>query len=274
MSRMRQTAPAARATRLARLGDSPRYQHTPRPIAPMAVDHPTQGETPWHSHPRAQLLFAAEGVMTVATRNESWIVPPQRAAWMPSRIEHRLAFAGGIRFRTLYVEQDAVPGMPKKPVVLDVTPLLRELILRVMDLPLDYDEHGAEGRLAGVLLDELQKLAEFPIGLPIPAKGPLSIVCRGVLDRLGERSTLEDLATRHHTSARTLARRFRRDTGLSFAEWCRRARLVHAITWISEGRPVTSVALDLGYDSPSAFCAMFKRELGVPPTRFKPAAAA
>lgn len=259
---------------MARLGDSPRYQHTPRPLAPMKVDHPTDGETPWHSHPRGQLLYASEGVMTVATRNETWIVPPQRAAWMPPGIEHRLAFAGGIRFRTLYVEQSAAPAMPARPMVLEVTPLLRELILRAMDLPLDYDEEGADGRLAAVVLDELQKLAEFPIGLPVPAKGPLALICRQVLDRLGERETLEDLASRHHTSARTLARRFRRDTGLSFAEWSRRARLVHAITWISEGRSVTAVALDLGYDSPSAFCAMFKRELGVPPTRFKPVAAA
>jgi len=257
----------------ARLGDSPRYQHTPRPVAPMAVDHPSQGETPWHSHPRAQLLFAAEGVMTVATRNETWIVPPQRAAWMPAGMEHRLAFAGGIRFRTLYVEPAAVPAMPKRPVVLDVTPLLRELILRAMALPLDYDERGAEGRLAAVLLDELQKLVEFPIGLPVPAKGPLAKICRQVLARLGERVTLEDLAQQHHTCARTLARRFRRDTGLSFAEWSRRARLVHAIEWIAEGRAVTAIALDLGYDSPSAFCAMFKRELGVPPTRFRPGAA-
>ncbi|MGE0875916.1 MAG: helix-turn-helix domain-containing protein [Burkholderiales bacterium] len=257
---------------MARLGDSPRYQNTPRPVAPMAFDHPRQGATPWHSHPRAQLLFAAEGVMTVATRNETWIVPPQRAAWMPAGIEHRLAFAGGLRFRTLYVEPGAVPAMPKKPMVLEVTPLLRELILRVMELPLDYDERSADGRLAVVLLDELQKLAEFPIGLPVPAKGPLAAICRQVLDGLAERATLEELAARHHMSARTLARRFRRDTGLAFAEWCRRARLVHAITWISEGRSITAIALDLGYESPSAFCAMFKRELGVPPTRFKPAA--
>lgn len=272
MSQMRQRAPR-RARPLARLGDSPRYQHTPRPVAPMAVDHPARGETPWHAHPRAQLLFAAEGVMTVATRSETWIVPPQRAAWMPAGIEHRLAFAGGIRFRTLYVEPRAVPRMPPRPVVLDVTPLLRELILRAMELPLDYAEQGAEGRLVSVLLDELQNLVEFPIGLPLPAKGALATVCREVLDGLGERMTLGALARRHHTSARTLARRFRRDTGLSFAEWCRRARLVHAITWIAEGRPVTAISLDLGYDSPSAFCAMFKRELGVPPTRFRPAAA-
>ena len=268
MLQMRQAAP------LARLGDAPRYQRTPRPVAPMAVDHPTDGKTPWHSHRRSQLLYAAEGVMTVATRQETWIVPPQRAAWMPAGIEHRLAFSGGIRFRTLYIEADAVPAMPARPLVMDVTPLLRELILRVMALPLDYDERGADVRLAGVLLDELQKLAEFPIGLPVPAKGPLAAICREMLDHLGERTTLEKLALRHHASARTLARRFRRDTGLSFAEWCRRARLVHAITWISEGRAVTAVALDLGYDSPSAFCAMFKRELGVPPTRFKPAVAA
>ena len=258
------------APRLARLGDSPKFQHTPRPVAPMAVDHPRDGETPWHHHRRAQLLYATEGVMTVATRRETWIVPPERAAWMPAGMEHRLAFSGGIRFRTLYIEADAVPAMPPRPMVIEVTPLLRELVQRAMALPLAYDERGADGRMVAVLLDELQHVAEFPIGLPVPAKGPLAPICRGMLDHLGERTTLQALAGRHHVSARTLERRFRKDTGLSFAEWSRRARLVHAITWIAEGRSVTTVALDLGYESPSAFCAMFKRELGVSPTRFKP----
>ena len=257
------------APRLASLGDSAQYQNTPRPLAPMAFDHPRDGETPWHSHPRGQFMYACEGVMTVATRRETWIVPPEQAAWMPAGTEHRLAFSGGLRFRTLYIEPGAVPSMPQRPMVVEVTPLLRELVHRAMSLPLAYDEHGADGRLAGVLFDELQRVAEIPIGLPVPSKGPLAPICRQVLDHLADRPTLETLARRNHLSARTLERRFRRDTGLSFAEWSRRARLVHAVTWISEGRPVTAVAMDLGYESPSAFCAMFKRELGVPPTRFR-----
>jgi AraC-like DNA-binding protein len=81
--------------------------------------------------------------------------------------------------------------------------------------------------------------------------------------------TLEEIARSGALSGRTLARHFRRHTGMSFAEWRRRARLLRALGWIAEGRPILEVAMELGYDSPSAFSAMFRRELGAPPSSFR-----
>lgn len=241
----------------------------PRPVVALARDLAPSHEIDWHSHPRFQLVYAARGVMTVDTREATWVVPPQRAVWMPPRIEHRLKASGAVELRSLYVRADAAARMPASCEVLEVTPLLRELILRATQLPLEYDLRGPAARVMRLLLDELAELPRLPYHLPMPKAAPLAAICRRLLDAPDDAATLAELAGRSAMSARTLARHFRRRTGMTFAEWRRRARLQRALAWIAEGRPIVKVALELGYDSPSAFSAMFRRELGAPPSQFR-----
>jgi AraC-like DNA-binding protein len=268
---MRQPPPSNRSTR----GDD--YQRVPRPVAAMARDLPPEYEIPWHSHPRFQLVYGAQGVMTVETRakaaaGETWVVPPQRAVWMPPGIEHRILTSGKVKFRTLYVAPEAARAMPQRCEAFAITPLLRELILRATELPVEYDEGGAAGRVMQLILDELASLVRLPYNLPMPATDILSRICRTLVENPNDRITIEELGARHGTTTRTLARRFRRETGMSFSEWRRRARLLRALAWIAEGRAILAVALDLGYDSPSAFSAMFKREFGLPPSQYRASA--
>jgi len=247
------------------------YMKVPRPVVALARDLPPAHEIDWHSHPRFQLVYAARGVMTVDTRDATWVVPPQRAVWMPPTVEHRLKASGLVELRSLYVRPDAAARMPKNCEVLEVTPLLRELIARATDLPLEYDVRGPAGRIMRLLLDELAGLARLPYHLPMPKVAPLSSICRALLDAPDHAATLPEIADKEGLSSRTLARHFRRHTGMSFAEWRRRARLLRALGWIAEGRPILEVAMELGYDSPSAFSAMFRRELGAPPSQFRSA---
>jgi AraC-like DNA-binding protein len=235
----------------------------------MAHDLPPAHEIPWHSHPRFQLIYAVRGVMLIDTRDATWLVPPQRAVWMPPKTTHRVRTSTAVRMRTLYIQPRAVKRMPTSCEVLEVTPLLRELIVRATELPIEYEERGPAGRVIRLLLDELASLPRLPYSLPMPKTAPLDAICARLMEAPNEAATLDDLAGRHGTTARTLARHFRRQTGMSFAEWRRRARLLRALGWIAEGRPILAVALDLGYDSPSAFSAMFRRELGVPPSHFR-----
>ena len=248
------------------------YQNVPRPVGAMAHDLPPAHEIPWHSHPRFQLIYAVRGVMMIDTREGTWLVPPQRAVWMPPKMAHRVRCSTAVQMRTLYIRPAAVKRMPNTCEVFEVTPLLRELIVRATELPIEYDERGAAGRIMRLLLDELAALPSLPYNLPMPKTAPLEAICARLMAAPNDAATLDDLAGRHGTTARTLARHFRRQTGMSFAEWRRRARLLRALGWIAEGRPILAVALDLGYDSPSAFSAMFRRELGVPPSHFRSAA--
>lgn len=241
------------------------YQHVPRAVAAMARDLPADHEIAWHAHPRFQVIYATEGVMRVDTRGETWIVPPMRALWMPPAMAHRVRASGRVKMRTLYIRPEAVPRMPADCQVLPVTPLLRELIQRATELPVEYEESGADGRLMQLILDELGSLARLPYNLPMPRAEPLARLCAELAEHPGRAGSRERVAARHGLAGRTLDRHFKRHVGMNFGQWSRRAAVHRALAWFAEGRSVTAVSLALGYASPSAFSAMFRRETGRTP---------
>lgn len=256
------TTPPSRSTR------GIDYQAVPRPVAAMARDLPPHHEIAWHAHPRFQLIYGTEGVMRVDTPKDAWIVPPLRAVWMPPATPHRIRTSGRVKMRTLYIRPDASSRMPADCRVLPVTALLRELIKRATEIPVLYDEQGADGRVMRLILDELASAAHLPYNLPMPSAAPLSAVCAALVDHPRDAGTCEAVARQHGMTGRTLERQFQRQLGMSFGEWCRRAALLRALAWFAEGRAVTEVALDLGYASLSAFSAMFKRETGRTPREY------
>jgi AraC-like DNA-binding protein len=176
--------------------------------------------------------------------------------------------AGDVAMRTLYVRQDAAVRLPADVRVLAVSPLLRELILRACALPLDYDEGGPAGRLAALLLDEIAAVPTVALDLPMPRDARLARICRGFAAEPGDTRSLAAWGRQAGASPRTLARVFQRETGLSFGQWRQQARLLAATAMLAAGQPITRIALDLGYESPSAFTAMFKRALGAPPSQY------
>ncbi|HPU50795.1 MAG TPA: helix-turn-helix transcriptional regulator [Burkholderiaceae bacterium] len=221
-----------------------------------------------HLHERAQLIFAARGVMTVSTDAGSWAVPPQRAVWMPGGVRHEIRMSGDVSMRTLYVRADAAASLPPAARVIAVSALLRELILRACAMRVLYDEAGTDGRVIGLLLDEIAALPSVALDLKMPIDPRLERVCRALRDEPGDSRTLDDWAHGAGACGRTLARLFVKETGLGFAEWRQQARLLAAMARLAAGQPITRIALDLGYDSPSAFTAMFRRALGTPPSRY------
>ena len=222
----------------------------------------------WHSHTRAQLVYAAVGVIRVETISGLWWVPPQQAVWVPARIEHEVAAEQAVSMRSLYVHERAARRLPTVCGVVPVKPLLRELIVEACRRLGTDDVEDTDARLTEVILDELQQLRPEPLYLPIPQDKRL----RRIVDVLAadptDSRTLDDWGRSAGASARTLARRFQRETGLSFGRWRQRLRILSAIPKLAAGDSVTRVAYDLGYRSPSAFIAVFRRTLGQPPARF------
>ncbi len=248
------------------LGDS--RLAIPRPIVAIATDYPDAYHHPPHSHPRAQLVYAAEGVVIVTAEEGTWVAPPQRAVWILAGLAHATKMNGPVRFRTLFIDPKASPGLPATCTVVTVSPLLRELILRAMALPTLYDEGGAEGRLMAVILDEVRALPVTPLHLPSARDPRLLRVTESLLANPGDGRTIDAWAELAGASGRTLNRLFLKDTGMSFRDWRQQLRLLEAIAWLAEGRPVTTIALDLGYQSPSAFIATFRRVLGTTPAHY------
>jgi AraC-like DNA-binding protein len=238
---------------------------SPAPVRPYAASYAGGTRTGRHSHGRTQLVFAAAGVVTVETAQGSWTVPPQRAVWVPGGLVHELAMHGRVELRSLYF-LPTLPGVPSQPVVLSVTPLARELILRLMELPPVPD--AGWRRLIETLLEELEGVESAVLHLPLPADRRARRVAEALLAEPGDGRRLEDWAVRVGAAPRTLLRHFRRDTGLGFAAWRQQARFISALPRLAAGEPVTAVALDLGYDSPSAFVAAFRKAFGTTPGRY------
>ncbi len=236
-----------------------------RPVIAYAHDYPVGAVIDWHAHRRLQLIHAVSGVMTVQTGGGMWLVPPGRAMWMPGGQDHAIRADGALSMRSLFIEPDALPHLAGESCVVDVPPLVRELILACLDMPLLYDTGGPDGRLVATLFDRIARLPGAGMHLPLPTDRRLRYVTDAVLADPADHTTLEQWGRRVGASGRTLARLMRRETGMTFAAWRRQAALQRALVWLTAGRPVTTIAFDLGYDSPSAFIAMFKKAFGTTP---------
>lgn len=221
-----------------------------------------------HWHGRAQFVFAVAGTMRVRSARHAWIVPPSRALWVPAHTVHEIQMHGIVHMHSLYLDDVAGAGMPASCAVLDVTPLLRELVVRAAALPEMYDERGDDGLLMRLLLAEIRRLPHCALDLPLPESADLTQLCERILADLSTRRPCDFDAGELNTSTRTLYRRFLRETGITFARWKQQARLLESIRRLAEGAPVTTVAVDLGYESPGAFSTMFRRALGIAPRAF------
>lgn len=243
--------------------------HAPqRPVAVFALDFAAGQSTGEHSHPFGQLVHAASGVMRVHTRDGTWVVPPQRAVWVPPGLPHTVAMVTAVAMRTVYVVPGVWPQAPASACVVEVAPLLRELILGALAMPRPYPLGGKEERLIGVLVDQVAFRAVVPLHLPNVRSERLRRIAAALTAAPHDRRPLGQWAKGSGASSRTLARAFVRETGLSFGAWRAQLRLLCALEWLAAGRSVTDVALTLGYDSVSAFITKFKRHLGTTPARY------
>jgi len=240
----------------------------PRTIVAMALDYPSGYVIPFHRHPRAQLLYAVTGVMTVTTENGTWVVPPQRGVWIPPLTKHQIVTSGQLSMRTLYIQEGATSGLLTKCCVIGVTPLLRELILHMVNLPVLYPLGGPEERVVAVILDQVRSLSVIPLNLPTPKDPRLEAIHRALTLDPANNTTLREWGHQVGASERTLARLFQNETGMSFRPWRQQFRLLEALKYLANGVPVTVVAMNLGYDSVSAFIHMFKASFGETPMKY------
>jgi AraC-like DNA-binding protein len=240
----------------------------PRPLVALGNLYPNGHTIPPHHHRRHQLLYGASGSLMVDTADGTWVVPPQRGMWIPSGITHEVRMLGDVRTRSLFVEPEAAIGMPDRCQVVSISPFMRNLLLEAIDLPVEYDPDSRAGALMTLLLHEMRQLPVVPLSLPFPAHGPLAEYCRRFLRHPTPHETIDTWSDAVGMSRRAFTRLFRRETGLSFGMWRQQACLFAALPRLVAGEPVTTIAIDLGYDNPAAFTAMFKRILGASPRNY------
>jgi AraC-like DNA-binding protein len=251
----------------------PVMTHLPRPVYVRAQTLAAGSYFAAHQHEWIQFLYAISGMLRISLPTGSFTVPPRYAVWIPAGVQHQVSAQGEVNFRSLYIDvaadsTAAAASLAKPCRVVEVTPLARELIIAAAALPPEYEEHGRAGRLVATLLDELLDLEETGMFLPMPTDARLKRICDSLLKNPGDTRELEDWAASIHVSTRTLARLFVSETSMGFRQWRQRLRLCRALELLASGHNVTTVALEIGYNSSSAFIAAFREQFGKAPGEF------
>ncbi len=240
----------------------------------MYDQYPAGFVDPSHSHARTQLAFALEGTMTVTTDHSAFVLPVRRAIWIPAGVVHEVTCRGAVQLNVLYIDPalsdpaHALGDATRACRVFDVSPLVQALIGEVLTFDHAYNVDGREGRIVQLLLEEILRMPEVPLSAPMPRDRRLRRVCDLIIAEPAHHGDLDDLARIAGMGRRTLTRSFRAETGMALAMWRQQVRLMAALSMLGEGKSVTAIAYDVGYESPSSFTAMFHRVLGVPPSHY------
>jgi AraC-like DNA-binding protein len=212
--------------------------------------------TPRHRHSRGQLLGALRGLITVGVDGARWLVPASHAVWLPPHIDHEFTSHGAFAGWSVYVSESDCVSLPTMPCTLRSNALLREAVRRAAAWG-DAERNG-----------EIRTMPRENLRLPMPTDARTLRVAQQLLGDLADKRSADDWAREAGMSPRTFLRYFTHETGFGFAAWRQHARLMRALEMLAGGQKVTSIALDLGYDSTSAFIDMFRRNFGVTPTKY------
>jgi AraC-like DNA-binding protein len=238
-------------------------------VAYEARGHVPPTEIDWHSHVRGQFFYVEEGFVTNRTEHGSYLLPPHRAGWMPPGTLHTVSMTGPTHAWGVFIAPCAAAGLPDRPCVIGVNDLIRSIIKRAASWPVDVTEADpARERLFAVLLDELHRAPVEALHLPMPIDRRLRRVAVAMFEHPEDTRGIEDWASWAGMSTRTLTRLFRQETQCSVAQWRQQARLTRALERLATGEPVSVVSDALGYATPSAFVAMFRKAFGDSPGRY------
>jgi AraC-like DNA-binding protein len=261
-----------------------------RSVQVLASAYPRGTRLDLHAHREAQLVFAAEGLMQVETPKGRWLVPPDRAVWVPARLPHAIDVLADIEMRSIYFQPRWLASRRageelKSEFVVRVGPLLREVVLALFRAsPGKVDagfpkgtgaslggcsDHARAMRLAEVIVGELSHASDASTFMPMPSDPKARKVAELLLKDAADSRDLDALARAVGVSGRTLSRLFPRETRLTFKVWRQRARIIAAIEMLGQPRySIKRVAMKLGFASTAAFSFAFRQVTGQTPTAF------
>jgi AraC-like DNA-binding protein len=225
----------------------------------------------WHDHGEQQLVYARAGVLVASTSAGTWILPPQRALWLPAEVPHAHQAHGATDMRTVSFPRSAlVPGYTR-PKVLAVSPLMREAIIALTDEALTEEDLAERSRrhIRQVILDQRRPLPDGPFYLPQPADDRLRAINSMLHQDPADTRTLSQLGVAVGAAERTLSRLFRDQTGMTFPQYRAQVRLHHALRQLASGVPVTTVSHQCGYANASAFVEAFRLATGTTPGAYQ-----
>ena len=240
----------------------------PSPVTALAYDLEHGHVIPPHMHPEDQLVYAYQGVMTVRTSAGTWVVPTQRAVWIPAKIPHSIQMSGAVSMRTVYLRARMARRLPRTCCVVNVPPLLQHLILHLCTQGKLTRRSKNHAHLIDVLNDLLETVQAVPLRLPSPSDPRAARVAAALQECLGESRSVDWACRQAGASKRTIERIFQQETQLSLGKWRQQLRLMRSLQLLAAGEKISHAALEAGYSTPSAFIAMFRKALGTTPRKY------
>jgi AraC-like DNA-binding protein len=240
----------------------------PSPVTTLTYDFVHGHTIPEHFHPEDQLAYACRGVMTVRTAEGAWVVPAQRAVWIPAKISHSIIMSGVVSMRTIYFRSRLVRRLPRTCCVVNVAPVLQELILHACTFPRLSRRSKVHSHLIAVIIDQLGTVRTIPLQLPSLSDPRAVRVAETLQHDPSEQRSLAAICKRAGASKRTIERLFQQETHMSLGKWRQQLRLMRSLQLLAAGEKITHAALEAGYSTPSAFIAMFRKTLGTTPRRY------
>jgi AraC-like DNA-binding protein len=237
-------------------------------ITTLTHDYPAGHVIPLHFHDRDQLVYASRGVMTVRTRDGTWVVPPHRAVWIPDEIPHMITMSGLVAMRTLYLKPRLANGLPRDCCVINVSTLLKELILYACTVHALRKTVKWQAHLVAVILHQLEAAPTIPLQLPNLSDPRLVRIAEMLVTDPCDGRTLAELCRVTGAGKRSVERLFQQEIGMTFGKWRQQVRLMHGMRLLAEGAKVTHAALESGYSTPSAFISVFRKALGITPRSY------
>lgn len=225
-----------------------------------SLRHPTGYRTDWHAHTAGQLCRIDTGLLIIETQSGRWVIPGGHIGWIPPGMHHAALSESAIEGRSLYVDASLCAELPAEPTVFEPEALCAALFMRLCQ---PSDDSRLD--MLALLTRELAKAIQDRYHLPMPADPRLLKIAKGVLMAPGENQSIDHHALNAGMSVRTFNRRFHRETGMNFVNWRQLARVIQAMEWLEKGKPVGWVALSCGYNSVSAFIAVFRNYTGKTP---------
>ncbi|MEG0861853.1 MAG: helix-turn-helix transcriptional regulator [Pseudomonas sp.] len=216
-----------------------------------------------HQHQRGQLLFTQQGCTRISLAHQLCLLPPTRAAWIPSGVPHRAVMQQSVDYRSVYVCPILAEQLPAQVRVIEVSGLLRAVLEAMAMAPFDTDwDQGKYAHLLELCLSEINEAREQPTLLPLPRDKRLAPLLKN-LEQLPPE--LQVLQQQVGASGKTIGRIFLRETGMGYQQWRQQWRLMRAIELLATGRSIAYCAFELGFASDSVLIAFFKTMTGTTP---------
>lgn len=221
-----------------------------------------------HAHEWHQLIYVSAGLMSVTTEAGSWAAPASWAIWVPAGIRHGIRFVVDSAFRTAYFRPDWTDNYPASCTVVSVSALLRELILRTIEIGKLDRRHPLESAIAALIVSELQVSGARSLSLTQPTGEAMCRAATLITSRDPRAATVSSLARAVGAGTRTFERQFFAETGMTPGRWRQHQAMLTGLELLATGTAIKSVAAQAGYRTASAFIAAFRKIFGTTPGNY------